>query len=49
MRRYPDAVNYRMHIFCAGFADFAFRVRLLVLEPGSEADGITVELNTKPE
>jgi len=25
------------------------RVRLIVLEPGSEADGITVELNTKPE
>jgi len=25
------------------------RVRLIVLEPGSEADGLTVELNNKPE
>jgi hypothetical protein len=28
--------------------EFPGRVRLIVLEPGSEADGITVELNTKP-
>ncbi len=51
----PILTGRRSHVWEAQVTDdrdrlvATGRVRLIVLEPGSEADGITVELNTKPE
>ncbi|MDP3286527.1 MAG: PaaI family thioesterase [Desulfobacterales bacterium] len=51
----PVLTGRRSHVWEAQVTDdrdrlvATGRVRLLVLEPGSEADGITVELNAKPE
>jgi len=51
----PVLTGRRSHVWEAQITDdrdrlvATGRVRLMVLEPGSEADGITVELNTKPE
>jgi len=50
----PILTGRRSHVWEAQVTDdrdrlvATGRVRLIVLEPGSEADGITVELNTKP-
>ncbi len=51
----PVLTGRRSHVWEAQVADdrdrlvATGRVRLIILEPGSEADGITVELNAKPE
>jgi len=51
----PILTGRRSHVWEAQVTDdrnrlvATGRVRLIVLEPGSEADGLTVELNNKPE